>query len=235
MDLSSLVLVGAALALFTLLLLRRRQRDGRAAAVKREELDTVIHWPPQSVRVMTVAERESFELLRRALPGLMVLAQVPLARFVKVPSRHSYTEWLQRVGTLSADLLVCDSGSKVLAVIDVRSAGESERSRRRHERMARVLKAAGVKVYTWREDQLPTTTQVRALIGAELMKHAPAAMPFKQQPVTSRPMPLIPVAEIEEILAEGDKLQRDEALEPVPSGFFDDMEAAPTAMAGGRR
>lgn len=235
MDMPSLVLVAAALVLFTLLWLRRRQREGRGAAVKREELDTVIHWPPQSVRVMTVAERESFDLLRRALPGLMVLAQVPLARFVKVPTRHSYSEWLQRVGTLSADLLVCDSGSKVLAVIDVRSAGETERSRRRHERMARVLKAAGVKVYTWREDQLPSASQVRSLIGAELLKHAPAAVPAKPQPVNSRPMPLIPVAEIEEILAEGDKAKHDQSLEPVSSGFFDDMEAAPTAVASGRR
>lgn len=235
MDMPSLVLVAAALVLFTLLWLRRRQREGRSAAIKRDELDTVIHWPPQSVRVMTVAERESFDLLRRALPGLMVLAQVPLARFVKVPTRHSYSDWLQRVGTLSADLLVCDTGSKVLAVIDVRSAGETERSRRRHERMARVLKAAGVKVYTWREDQLPSASQVRTLIGAELLKHAPAVVPAKPQPMNSRPMPLIPVAEIEEILAEGDKNRHDQSLEPVSSGFFDDMEAAPTAVASGRR
>lgn len=235
MDMQSLVLVAAALVLLTLLMLRRRERTSRPTTAKREELDTVTAWPPQSVRVMTVAERESFDLLRRALPGLMVLAQVPLARFVKVPTRHSYGEWLQRVGSLSADLLVCDSGSKVLAVIDVRSSAESERARSRHERMARVLKAAGVKVYTWREDQLPTASQVRALIGAELMKHLPAATPAKQQPVNSRPIPLIPVAEIEEILAEGDKAQRDEGLEPVSSGFFDDMETAPTAAAGGRR
>jgi hypothetical protein len=99
---------------------RRRGRSG-SPAQGRDALDTVQDWPPEPARVMTVQERQAYELLRRALPGYMVLAQVPLSRFVRVPTRHSYTEWLQRVGTLSADLLVCDTGSRVLAVIDVRA------------------------------------------------------------------------------------------------------------------
>ena len=39
-------------------------------------------------------------------------------------------------------------------------------------------------------------------------------------------MPLIPVPEMSEILAEGDALDR--ALEPVPSGFYDE-QVAPAA------
>ena len=62
--------------------------------------------------------------LRSAAPGLMVLAQVPLSRFLRVPTRHSHAEWLQRVGCLSADLLVCDTGSRVLAVVDIRPVDE---------------------------------------------------------------------------------------------------------------
>ena len=227
MDLNASALVAAVMLLLTLLMVRRRQRGG-AHTVRREDLDTVIDWPPQSVRVLTVAERESYNLLRTSLPGFMVLAQVPLSRFVRVPTRHSYNDWMQRVGNLSADLLLCDSGSRVLAVVDVRSADETERARRRHERMARVLKAAGIKVYTWRDNALPTATQVRALVGAELARNAGL------KPLTSRPMPLIPVAEIEELLADGDQARYDTAMEPVPSGFFEDMETAPTATAATR-
>ncbi len=229
MDLNASALVAAVMLLLTLVMLRRRQRGASQRAPKREDLDTVIDWPPQSVRVLTVAERESYDLLRKSLPGFMILAQVPLSRFVRVPTRHSYSDWMQRVGNLSADLLLCDSGSRVLAAVDVRSADETDRARRRHERMARVLKAAGIKVYTWRDNALPTATQVRALVGAELARNAGL------KPVTSKPMPLIPVAEIEEMLSEGDQAQYDSAMEPVPSGFFDDMETAPTATAGGRR
>ena len=223
MDLNSSAIVAAALLVLTLLILRRRQRDPVRRENHADALDTVSDWPPQSVRVLTIAERQSYDLLRKSLPGFMVLAQVPLSRFIRVPSRHSYNDWLGRVGSLSADLLLCDSGSRVLAVIDVRSASETDRGRRRHDRMARVLKAAGIKVFTWREDELPTASQVRSLVGAELSRNAGI-----KQPYVSRPMPLIPVAEMEEILADGDQAQYDAATEPVPSAFFDELETAPS-------
>jgi hypothetical protein len=60
--------------------------------------------------VLTIGERRAYELLRTALPGFLVLAQVPLGRFLRVPTRHSHAEWMQRVGSLSADLLVCNAG-----------------------------------------------------------------------------------------------------------------------------
>jgi hypothetical protein len=219
--LSSFVLPATLALLLTLLVFRLRQRGGRPA--EREALDTVAGWPPESARVLTIDERQAYELLRRAAPGMLVLAQVPLSRFIRVPMRHSYGEWLQRVGSLSADLLVCDAGSRVLAAIDIRAAEESARSRRRHERMAKVLRASGVQVFTWREGDLPSPHQVRNAL-APLLAPAPAA----PKELVSRAAPLIPVAEIEEILADGDRAAEaaEANLEPVPSGFFDDLEAA---------
>ncbi len=213
------VLVAAVLLLLTLVLLRMRMRRGpRRGQAARDALDTVAAWPPDSARVLSVHERQAYELLRRALPNMLVLAQVPLSRFLRVPTRHSYVDWLQRVGSLSADLLVCDAGSRVLAVIDIRSPNETERSRRRHERLGRVLKAAGVRVYTWREGAMPSIAEIRNGIAADL------APPEPVRPSASKPMPLIPVPEIEEVLAEGDLAQYD-GLEPVPSGFYDDLDS----------
>ena len=80
-----------------------------------------------------------------------------------------------------------------------------------------MLKAAGIRVYTWREGDLPTLAEVRSTMAAEL---APAQAETKA--TSSRPMPLIPVADIEEVLAEGDQFSYDTALEPVPSGFYDE-------------
>lgn len=214
------VLVAAGLLLLTLVLLRVRSRRGpRRAQAARDALDTVAAWPPDSARVLSVHERQAFELLRRAMPGMLVLAQVPLSRFLRVPTRHSYVDWLQRVGSLSADLLVCDAGSRVLAVIDIRSPSETERSRRRHERLARVLKAAGVKVYIWREGSMPSMSEIRSSIAADLAPQ-PAS-----RPTASKPMPLIPVPEIEEVLAEGDLANYNDGMEPVPSGFYDELDS----------
>jgi Protein of unknown function (DUF2726) len=215
----------AALLLLTLLMRRRRQLGARRDAARRDDLDTVQSWQPEAVRVLTIAERRAYDLLRNSLPGFLVLAQVPLSRFLRVPTRHSHAEWMHRAGSLSADLLVCDAGSRVLAVIDIRPPDQTERSRQRHERMAKVLKAAGIMVQVWGEDRLPSASNVRALFGAELERSANQGAPVSQpRPTGSRPMPLIPVAEIEELLAEGDLASQDMSMEPVPSAFFDDLD-----------
>ena len=215
--------------LLTLLAFRRRQANSAQAARKSEPLDTVQAWPPEAARVLTIAERRAYDLLRSALPGFLVLAQVPLGRFLRVPTRHSHAEWMRRVGSLSADLLVCNSGSKVLAVIDISPAGQSERSRRRHERMAAVLKAADISVLVWNEDHLPSASEVRTLLGAELDRANGGSAATQTKSTSSRPMPLIPVAEMEELLAHGDQAALDMSMEPVPSAFFDDLEMAPQA------
>lgn len=221
----SFALPATVLLLLTWIGVRMRQRAHGRRNNARDALDTVAAWPPEAARILTINERQAYDLLRRAMPGFLILAQVPLSRFIRVPARHSYADWLGRVGSLSADLMLCDSGSKVLAVIDIRALQESERGKRRHERMARVLRAAGVHVFTWREGQLPSAVEVRS----QLVK----LVSPDQQPkvVSSRPMPLIPVADISEVLAEGDRAALesnfDPAMEPVPSAFFDEMDAAP--------
>lgn len=231
MDLAATALWAASAALLLLVLLwafararGRRERQRRAAL---DALDTVAAWPPEAARVLTVDERQAYELLKRAMPGFMILAQVPLSRFVRVPARHPYAEWLRRAGNLSADLLLCDAGSRVLAVIDIRTAGESERGRKRHERMARVLRAAGLQVFTWREGQLPAAPEVRAVM-AKLVGPLAPAVPARP-PSASRPVPLIPVPDMAEVLAAGDRAavdNNDPAHEPVPSAFMDDLEPA---------
>jgi hypothetical protein len=214
------------LLLLTWLLLRRRTRQARAPS-RRQALDTVADWPPEAARVLSITERQGYDLLKRAMPGYLVLGQVPLSRFLRVPARHSHTEWLQRVGSLSADLLICDSGSRVLAVIDIRAADESARARRRHERMARVLRAANIRVHEWRDGQLPSVIEIRHAMAHVLQPARPGIRP---QRASSLPVPLIPVADIEEVLSEGDRAATaaafDHAMEPVPSGFYDEIEPA---------
>lgn len=147
----------------------QRGAGGPAQAKRETRLDTLIGWPPQGTRIMTSAERLAWGVLSAAMPGYMVLAQVPIARFTRVPMRNSYSEWLRRIGNHCADLLVCDMASHVIAVVHLQPAGgePNERAQRRLARMKRVLKAEDIKVFVWTEGALPTAGAVReALLGA---------------------------------------------------------------------
>lgn len=157
----------------------RPRKQGRPAAY--DSLDTVMDWEPGSTRLLTHAEREAYHLLRKALPDHMILAQVPVARFIKVPTRNSYAEWLRRVGSLCVDLVVCDVASHVLAVVEIRQpAGqETDRTRRRHTRMDKVLRAAHIPVHVWVEQSLPDPLHVReAILGPDAARVDPSHRDF---------------------------------------------------------
>jgi len=171
------VLTGVGAALFGAAVVAVRMR-GQAARKERSRTkrqsevgDTVVGWTPTATRILTRSEREAYHVLRKALPDHMILGQVPLSRFLKVPTRNSYTEWLGRVGALCADLVVCDATSQVVAVIEIRqpASQEKQRTQKRHARMDRVLNAAGIPVHVWLEGAIPGAPNAReAILGSAL-------------------------------------------------------------------
>lgn len=180
--------------------------------------DTVAAWPPTATRVLSSLEIRAYKTLVRALPGHMVLAKVPLARFVKVPARHSYSEWLRRLGYQCADLVVCDMASEVIAVVNVRRANGamSERAIKRHARLARSLKAAGIPLHDWTDDALPTVERAREIVLSQTRASTP---------------PLAIAADVAE-LAEPDTLpgEADERREPPTSTWFDEFNSGPVPL-----
>ncbi len=180
---ATLLLAGCVSAAVVLWLWRRfntrpsdTARTGRPRAL--DAVDTVIGWPPEATRVLTLRHQRALEVLRRAVPEHMILAQVPLSHFIKVPTRHSYVEWLRRVGHVCVDLMVCDAASNVVAIVEVRQAdkADSERARKRQQRTERVLRAAGIPLHVWNEAFLPDPIAVRKA----LLPDAPAVPTLHQ-------------------------------------------------------
>jgi hypothetical protein len=207
----------ALLAAFVTWIVMRSRRPAAPAPQRDEGLDTISAWPPQAVRVMTLGERQAYEVLKRALPGYVILSQVPLSRFISVPTRNPYQLWLQRAGRLAVDLLVCDHSSRAVAAVEVRTADESKRSARRHQRLVEVLRAAGVQVHEWDEDDLPDVVAARDLF---IPKKDAAEGP---EPMDAAGRRLLPVPDIAEVLAHGDATDYGQ-LEPVPSAYYDDLD-----------
>jgi hypothetical protein len=137
-----------------------------------ERLDTLAGWPPEPTRILRSSERLAFSTLKLALPGYLILAQVPLARFLSVPKRNSYAEWMRRLGSQCVDFVVCDVTSQVVAVVEVRPPPDhlDEKIRVRLERVARALKAARIPLHVWNEEKLPTIEAARE----KLLPSAPA-------------------------------------------------------------
>lgn len=229
--------------------LPRKALSRGKAARQTEDLDTLIDWVPTATRVLTTSEREAWHVLRKALPDHMVLAQVPVARFIKVPTNNPYSEWLRRVGSLCADLVVCDAQSQVIAVVEVRQpmSRENERAQRRHARMDRVLDAARIPVHVWLEGALPGPVVAReAILGAAAANANPAAAngldqvrrdaeaaalvasmqgagSFHGLSVDERAIDLVIDEAMEDWRAAGGP--DNERKEPPPSTWFDDMDS----------
>lgn len=235
MDIQTLLVVGALVLVAVLLWFWMRQRAAQApsAASNRrggkvrsmDGLDTLMSWAPQATRIMTTSERKAYAALRGGLPEHIILAQVPLARFLKVPTRHSYSEWLRRVGVLCGDLVVCDSSSQVVAVVDIRApeSQENDRARQRHARMDRVLKAAEIPLHIWREDALPNATGARnAILGMPV--EAPAGAMATASSGGRPPVAVRPAVSREPAVAIDDDGM--EQHDPPSSTWFDEMDSA---------
>jgi hypothetical protein len=217
--------------------MRRRARAGMVDAAG-ERLDTVIAWPPKGTRVLNTAERQAYANLVRALPGYVVLAQVPLARFLKVPTRYSYSEWLRRLGSQCADLVVCDNATEVIAVVSVQPpiTEVSERARKRQTRMARVLKAADIPLHVWTSTALPSPETARELLlpslaAAEVSAEtrAPAAKVSPPAATVSRPSPF------DEVERDSSMDERIEMVEPPLSTWFDEFNSGPVPLPPPKR
>ena len=245
MDVQLIAVILVPLLLIGLWWWLRKRGAGDVAEPKGDRLDTIIGWPPEATRILSTTERLAFTTLRRALPEYVVLAQVPMARFIKVAKRNSYGEWLRRVGNLRADLVVCDTATQVIAVVNLQAPGSAtdERSVKRQQRMARVLKSAKIPSFLWMENMLPSADAARAQIlpaPPPTPEGVPSTVPVPPQPapiaaavptVTSKLTPAAPKANPFEDL-ERDTTQDEliELREPPPSTWFDDLDTGPAPL-----
>jgi hypothetical protein len=205
----------------------RRRDAGTSARSPSDRIDTVTGWPPQVTRVLSTQERHAFGTLVRAFPEYIVLAQVPLARFINVPKRNSYADWLRRVGYQSVDFVVCDMAAQVVAVVELQPAQVSDRARKRISRISRTLKAANVPLHIWTEASLPPADAARDAILPRSAEQP--AVPAAQVPAKPELAPLL--TPFDEPGRETAPAEGAELLEPPPSTWFDDLDTDPAPLS----
>jgi Protein of unknown function (DUF2726) len=238
------IALAAAVIVFLMawLWLRQRKDDNRGAENTTDRVDTVTGWPPQVTRVLSTHERIAFGTLVRAMPEYMVLAQVPLARFINVPKRNSYADWLRRVGYQCVDFVVCDMTAQVIAVIELTPPqAQSERARKRLTRITRTLKAARVPLHVWRENALPAVDAAREVLLPRVPEPAPGALTpaltigaagaAAAGIAMASPAPDKGFSPFEDTDRDSTQDERIELLEPPPSTWFDDLDSDPVPLS----
>jgi len=215
--------------------LRRNQIDSSFHSshnAPSDRVDTIAGWPPQPTRVLTSSERVAFSMLVRALPEYMVLAQVPLSRFLSVPKRNSYADWLRRVGYQCIDFAVCDMNAQVIAVVELQADGAppSERAKKRMARMSRALQAASIPLLHWRSDALPSVAAVRAAIAPTPAVTANAPAPAFAEALVTAAAAAPARNPFDDSARDESRDERIELLEPPPSTWFDDLDSEPMPL-----
>lgn len=213
-----------------------QRRSAAPTKAQEDRIDTLTGWPPQATRVLTTRERLAFGTLVQALPEYMILAQVPLARFLSVPKRNSYADWLRRLGYQCVDFAICDMAAQVIAVVELQPAGglPSESARKRAKRMARTLKAAGIPLLVWPEASLPSVAAAREALLPKVVPVVAAVAPRDPTPVANT----VPVAAgakgrfnpFDDTGRDSAQDEKIELLEPPPSTWFDDLDSGPAEL-----
>jgi hypothetical protein len=214
-------------------LIRRRVRS-RLTAEQGDRLDTMAGWPPATTQILRTSERIAYSTLRLAFPGYMILAQVPIARFITVPKRNSYAEWMRRLGSQCVDLVVCDVTSQVVAVVEVRPYNTqlTESVRRRLARVSRVLEAVGIPLHVWNQESLPSVEAARATIAPK-MPAVPVELAARRTAAQSTPVVVPggnPFEDTDQNWTPDEGLEVTEVREPTASTWFDELDSIPATL-----
>jgi very-short-patch-repair endonuclease len=116
--------------------------------------------------VLSQPEQVLYRRLVQALPNHLVFAQVQLSRFLKVKRGVPRQTWFNRISQLSADFLVLNPDTSLVAAIELDdSSHDRPKSRDADARKTHALQSAGVMLIRWHVKALPDEATIRAALA----------------------------------------------------------------------
>lgn len=154
--------------------------------VRRHRMD--LPWPFVQQKPLTTVEQVLFHRLVQALPQHIVLAQVPMSRFLRVRKGRPVQEWRNRISQKSVDFLVCKSDFTIVAAVELDDSTHSQIDREIADSTKnRALAAAGVPLVRWHVSALPDFDAIRAMFGTVLLDRSGGAEALPSSRVVSTP------------------------------------------------
>jgi very-short-patch-repair endonuclease len=129
-------------------------------------------WPFYARKPLSEPEQILYFRLIKALPEHIVLAQVQLSRLLGVKKGNNSQAWFNRINRLSADFVVCNKDSSVVAVIELDDASHEREDRQKTDaKKDKALASAGVRMIRWRTKALPDDAAIKqSLLPYHLIK-----------------------------------------------------------------
>jgi hypothetical protein len=119
-------------------------------------------WPFYAKKPLSRPEQILYFRLVEALPDHVILAQVQLSRILGVKKGNDYQAWLNRINRMSADFVICNKDSSVIAVIELDDASHLEKSRvEADSKKDKALSSAEIKLIRWQAKVIPDKSTIR--------------------------------------------------------------------------
>ena len=148
-----LLLVFAVVVIVVLTILKARVQGGAGNEV----------WPFYAKKPLSQPEQILYFRLVQALPAHIILAQVQLSRLLGVKKGNNFQAWSNRINRMSADFVVCNKDSSIVAVIELDDATHQRNDRQAADaKKNKALGSAGVQVVRWQAKTLPDISTIQS-------------------------------------------------------------------------
>jgi very-short-patch-repair endonuclease len=120
-------------------------------------------WPFYAKKPLSQPEQVLYFRLIQALPEHIILAQVQLSRMLGVKKGNNYQSWTNRINRMSADFVVCNKDSSIVAVIELDDATHQREDRQvADKKKDKALGSAEIRVMRWQAKSIPDITAIQA-------------------------------------------------------------------------
>ena len=120
-------------------------------------------WPFYAKKPLSQPEQVLYFRLVQALPEHIVLAQGQISRLLGVKKGNDYQAWFNRINRMSADFVVCNKDSSIVAVIELDDATHQKEDRQAADaKKDKALSSADIRIIRWQARSIPDIPAIQA-------------------------------------------------------------------------
>lgn len=119
-------------------------------------------WPFYAKKPLSQPEQVLYFRLIQALPDHIILAQVQLSRLLGVKKGNNFQSWNNRINRMSADFVVCNKDSSIVAVIELDDSTHQREDRQAADaKKDRALASADIRIVRWQAKSIPDIASIK--------------------------------------------------------------------------